>query len=95
MNTPKLTPAHCHALARAAEGRVFRAPSSNGNRIVWWIDQSPAPRNTTATVEVDDLVAEGLLELGPINAGLRRTAVPTDAGRALLATLNDPAKEQS
>jgi len=83
-----LSPAQLAVLHAAADGRVFRGHSSDGHRIAWWIDRSPEPRNVTASAEVEELLEAGLLELGPINADLRRTAIPADAGRALLETLN-------
>jgi len=85
---PTLSPARLAALRAAADGRVFRGYSSGGHRIVWWIDRSPEPRNVTMTAEVEELLEAGLLKPGPINADLRLTAVPADAGRELLDSLD-------
>lgn len=89
MAAPKLTPAQLRVLRATAEGEVYRM-ATRRSLYVWRVRGRKGAANTT----VDALGRAGLVEIDASDFR-RPVAIPTDAGRALLATLNDPAKEQS
>ncbi len=91
MAAANLSPAQLRVLKSAAEGKVSRRISYPYGWRAADCDGSFAPRAVTC----DALLDRGLISLDFERADARRVpAVLTDSGRALLATLNDPAKER-
>lgn len=79
----RLSPTQLAVLRAAAEGRVWRA--SSGEAINVWF-ASDGRGSVTGTVKA--LIRRGLLMIDPASPRHRRTVRLTDAGRALLDTLN-------
>lgn len=80
-----LTPAQRTVLRAAADGKVWRNESMP--EPCQWIVPDAKSAYRVANRTVESLVRRGLLAVGP-SAYLHSYAAPTDAGRALLDTLN-------